>query len=268
MMQELDIESIKRSVNIVDIIDKYVPLKKAGSDHMACCPFHNEKTPSFTVSEDKQFYHCFGCGAHGDVIEFLIEHTGCEFMDAVKQLGGIVEYMKPEEIIKNEKRERVNCRLPPDHKEDVEMCNRVMDKSIIEGDYVKTPNGKIYLPLKDCTGRLKNMVYFELYDDAKAFPCYIAGGPSYDAFYHIKVKEDSRYFACTDLATGYKISSQYNVNVAVCFIDSVLKYICKWNNGGLKIKPVLTGNEDDYLAYEMPHLFWDGDKLIKRDLKI
>ena len=62
-------------------------LIRAGREWKACCPFHNEKTPSFTVNDDKGFYHCFGCGAHGDAIRFLTDHRGMPFMDAVKELA-------------------------------------------------------------------------------------------------------------------------------------------------------------------------------------
>ena len=64
-----------------------VKLLRAGREWKACCPFHNEKTPSFTVNDDKGFYHCFGCGAHGDAIRFLTDHRGMQFMDAVKELA-------------------------------------------------------------------------------------------------------------------------------------------------------------------------------------
>ncbi|MGD9255381.1 MAG: CHC2 zinc finger domain-containing protein, partial [Chromatiales bacterium] len=59
------IDQLLSRIDIVDVIEKRVPLKKAGKEYQACCPFHTEKTPSFTVSQQKQFYHCFGCGAHG-----------------------------------------------------------------------------------------------------------------------------------------------------------------------------------------------------------
>jgi len=66
------IQSLLGRVDIVDVVDRYVKLKKAGANFSACCPFHNEKTPSFTVSPSKQFYHCFGCGAHGNAIDFSL----------------------------------------------------------------------------------------------------------------------------------------------------------------------------------------------------
>ncbi len=73
--------------DIVEIVDSRVPLKKAGRNHQACCPFHSEKSPSFTVSQDKQFYHCFGCGAHGNVISFLMEFDRLEFPEAIEELA-------------------------------------------------------------------------------------------------------------------------------------------------------------------------------------
>ena len=81
------IQTLLSRVDIVDVIDRYVPLKKAGANYQACCPFHGEKTPSFTVSPTKQFYHCFGCGAHGTAIGFLMEHGGKAFPDAVEELA-------------------------------------------------------------------------------------------------------------------------------------------------------------------------------------
>ena len=70
------------------VIAPSVKLLKAGREFKACCPFHQEKTPSFTVNDEKGFYHCFGCGAHGDVIRFLTDSRGMPFMDAVKELAG------------------------------------------------------------------------------------------------------------------------------------------------------------------------------------
>jgi DNA primase len=81
------IDTLLRRVDIVEVIDRYVPLRKAGANYVACCPFHSEKTPSFSVSPSKQFYHCFGCGAHGTAIGFLMEHAGKSFPDAVEDLA-------------------------------------------------------------------------------------------------------------------------------------------------------------------------------------
>ncbi len=81
------IDELLTRVDIVDVIDARVPLRKAGKDYKACCPFHEEKTPSFTVSQDKQFYHCFGCGVHGSAIGFLMEYEHMSFPEAVEDLA-------------------------------------------------------------------------------------------------------------------------------------------------------------------------------------
>ncbi|WP_274585479.1 DNA primase [Neisseria leonii] len=81
------IDELLAKIDIVDLIDEYVPLKKGGANYMACCPFHKEKSPSFSVSPHKQFYHCFGCGAHGSAIGFLMEYQGLAFTEAVRQLA-------------------------------------------------------------------------------------------------------------------------------------------------------------------------------------
>lgn len=91
------IQDLLNRVDIVDVVERYVPLKKAGQNYQACCPFHSEKSPSFTVSPTKQFYHCFGCGAHGTAISFLMEHTGMAFPDAVKDLASGVGMQVPSE---------------------------------------------------------------------------------------------------------------------------------------------------------------------------
>ncbi|OOZ36679.1 CHC2 zinc finger domain-containing protein, partial [Solemya elarraichensis gill symbiont] len=81
------IDQLLARVDIVDVVEHRVPLKKAGSEFQACCPFHTEKTPSFTVSPQKQFYHCFGCGAHGTAIGFLMEYEHLSFVEAIEELA-------------------------------------------------------------------------------------------------------------------------------------------------------------------------------------
>jgi len=80
-------QKLLERVDIVDLIGRHVALKRAGKDYKACCPFHNEKTPSFTVSPSGQFYHCFGCQAHGNAIDFLMQHAGLGFIEAVEELA-------------------------------------------------------------------------------------------------------------------------------------------------------------------------------------
>jgi len=87
MIPQSFIQELLNRVDIVDVVERYVPLKKAGANYQACCPFHSEKTPSFTVSPAKQFYHCFGCGAHGSAIGFLMEYSGLSYPDAIEELA-------------------------------------------------------------------------------------------------------------------------------------------------------------------------------------
>ncbi|NLC35417.1 MAG: DNA primase, partial [Alcaligenaceae bacterium] len=96
MIPESFIQDLLARVDVVDVVGRYVQLRKGGANLLGLCPFHKEKSPSFTVSPTKQFYHCFGCGAHGTAISFLIEHTGASFPEAVRTLAGSVGMTVPE----------------------------------------------------------------------------------------------------------------------------------------------------------------------------
>ena len=97
MIPDSFIQDLLARVDVADVVGRYVQLKKGGINLLGLCPFHNEKSPSFTVSPTKQFYHCFGCGAHGSAITFLIEHTGASFPEAVRTLASAVGMSVPEE---------------------------------------------------------------------------------------------------------------------------------------------------------------------------
>lgn len=90
-------QQLLNRIDIVDVVERYVPLRKAGQNFVARCPFHNEKTPSFSVSPAKQFYHCFGCGAHGNAISFVMEHGGLGYVEAVKELAGMAGLTVPDD---------------------------------------------------------------------------------------------------------------------------------------------------------------------------
>lgn len=96
MIPQSFIQDLLGRVDIVDVVESAVPLKRSGANLVACCPFHSEKSPSFTVSPTKQFYHCFGCGAHGTAISFMMEFYGLGFVDAVKDLAARVGMTVPE----------------------------------------------------------------------------------------------------------------------------------------------------------------------------
>ena len=96
MIPQSFIQDLLARVDIVDIVGRYVPLKKGGQNFLGLCPFHGEKSPSFTVSPSKQFYHCFGCGAHGSAIGFLMEHRGLGYVDAIRELAQQAGLQVPE----------------------------------------------------------------------------------------------------------------------------------------------------------------------------
>ncbi|MBN9093077.1 DNA primase [Pandoraea pnomenusa] len=97
MIPQSFLQDLLNRVDIVEVVGRYVQLKKGGANFMGLCPFHNEKSPSFTVSPTKQFYHCFGCGAHGSAISFLMEHAGLGFVEAVEELARNVGLDVPRE---------------------------------------------------------------------------------------------------------------------------------------------------------------------------
>ncbi|XXQ54750.1 DNA primase [Xenophilus aerolatus] len=100
------IQELIARADIVEIVGRYVQLKKGGANFMGLCPFHGEKSPSFSVSPTKQFYHCFGCGAHGNAIGFLMEHGGMGFREAVQDLAGQYGLEVPEDDASPAERER------------------------------------------------------------------------------------------------------------------------------------------------------------------
>ncbi len=106
---ENQVEEIKQKLNIVDVINRFVPLKKRGRNHIACCPFHGEKTPSFTVSEELQMYKCFGCGKAGDIFTFLQEYERITFPEALTELAAMagITLKKSEFTDKQESRKKV-----------------------------------------------------------------------------------------------------------------------------------------------------------------
>jgi DNA primase len=138
MIPKSFIHDLLNRLDIVDVIERYVPLKKAGANYVACCPFHNEKSPSFTVSQSKQFYHCFGCGAHGTAIGFVMEHGGLGFVDAVEELARSVGVTVPREAPMPEQTQH---KVTPDLYEVMQSATRYyrdqLKQSSLAIDYLK-----------------------------------------------------------------------------------------------------------------------------------
>lgn len=265
-MDKFDIETVKRSHNIVNIIGQSVKLKKTGNNYTGLCPFHAEKTPSFSVDEKKQFYYCFGCGASGDVIDFVMNYSGLEFVDAYKQLGGELELLPSSEIKKNIANAALinHFRLPPDHKQDPEKALKIAQKCAAEesaGLIKYRYKDGFFLPIITMDGDLINAVHFP----DKSAHSFIAGGPSYSGFTPIK-RESETWIGCVALHDGLNIAHTYNVNVAVCWTDAVLKYVCKWNHCNTPIIPALRECDDDWLAYEMAWSKLSDGKLKKMEV--
>jgi DNA primase len=105
------LDELRARVGLVQVISRRVKLQKAGREWKGCCPFHNEKTPSFYVNEDKGFYHCFGCGAHGDVIRFVVEQEGLRFPEAVRSLAAEAGIDVPEESPESQARQKAQAGL-------------------------------------------------------------------------------------------------------------------------------------------------------------
>jgi DNA primase len=144
------ITDLLNRVDIVDVVGRYVQLKKGGANFMGLCPFHNEKSPSFTVSPTKQFYHCFGCGAHGTSIGFLIEYSGMGFVDAVKDLAQNVGMVVPDE----------NDKIPPAQRAAQQAQTLALSDALSRaGDYYRAqlkqaPNAIAYLKGRGLTGEV------------------------------------------------------------------------------------------------------------------
>ena len=106
------VEKVKREVSLESYISRYVRLKRAGKRSIGLCPLHSEKAPSFSVSNDLQLYHCFGCGEHGSAITFVMQYSGLNFVDAVKDLAQNAGMVVPEEKhILPEQREQQKTRM-------------------------------------------------------------------------------------------------------------------------------------------------------------
>jgi len=139
------IDDLINRADIVDVVDSRVALKKRGKEHIACCPFHNEKSPSFTVSQNKQFYHCFGCGAHGTALGFIMEYERLDFVDAIEVLAAEYHIDVP--------REQGNFSLQQDDKKPL---YDVLDKaaSSFAAELKNTPRAVDYLKQRGLSGEI------------------------------------------------------------------------------------------------------------------
>lgn len=217
-MNKINTADLISSHNIVDVISKYVAIKKSGKNWFGCCPFHAEKSPSFSVDESKQFYHCFGCGAHGDVISFVMEYSGMEFIDACKELGAEIELMPSKKVEANKKlAEKINPHLPSYDKRDPALSQEIINgiQPCKNGSY--EVDGIYYYPVLDFDGEIVNLYYpignYPLNDSYR----FIAGGVSHLAFTPIRKNDTNNWLVVVDFWQGLKIAEQRQNNVLVTF---------------------------------------------------
>lgn len=145
------IQELLSRVDIVEVVGRYVPLKKGGANFMGLCPFHGEKSPSFSVSPTKQFFHCFGCGKHGNAVGFLMEHTGIGFVEAVKDLAQQVGLQVPEEDLSPQDRARA-----AEQRKRQATLNEVLEKAseAYRSELKRTPVAIDYLKRRGLTGQI------------------------------------------------------------------------------------------------------------------
>ncbi|HGS4461461.1 TPA: DNA primase [Vibrio metschnikovii] len=136
------IDDLLARLDIVDIIDARVKLKKKGKNYGACCPFHNEKTPSFSVSQEKQFYHCFGCGVHGNAIDFLMEYERLEFPEAIEELASYLGLEVPREERYNNSQSASNSTPRVNNDEKRTLYDLLSNIAQFYRQQLKTPAGR------------------------------------------------------------------------------------------------------------------------------
>jgi hypothetical protein len=247
---------IKQSHNIVDYINQYVPLTRAGAtEYKALCPFHSEKSPSFTVSELKQFYYCHGCGATGDLIGFVEQYQGVEFIDACKILGGQADEMDARTLAVN--RARPIIKYPKFDKRDAVRTKAYIDKceqAKLGEIYAYQKNGEWLVPVIDLdTAETVNL--YNVRNDK-----FLCGGVSHRAATIIKRNEIKHFLIIVDFNTALKLSRYNNqYNIMIVYSAYNLKLIC--DNVNLDFIPVITA--DDTHAHSLTnshdYIFIDGD---------
>ena len=215
-MTKINTTNLIQSHNIVDVIQKYVPIKKSGKNWFGCCPFHAEKSPSFSVDESKQMFYCFGCHKHGDVISFVMEYSGMEFIDACKELGAQIELMPSKKVEANRKlSENINPHLPSYDKRDPVKCQKMIDGlTPCQNGFYDIDGDEFMSPVIDFDGEVVNLFKpfnKPLIDD------FVAGGISHLAFTPIRKNDTNNWLVVVDFWQGLKIAQQRQNNVLVTF---------------------------------------------------
>ena len=201
--------------DIVGVINRYISLKKTGKNLSACCPFHKEKSPSFTVNEDKGFFYCFGCGASGNAIDFVMEHDNLTFPAAVEAINGNLSPSITPEMVRNRATQDRTTK-PSNHTEnpgqakillakckDEETHMHLLKNNTAPHDTIKTLKGALIVDLYNQSGDLVNLAAIQADGSIK----YSAGGISYGAVATIEPvgQHDGTVILTMDYAEAWRL---------------------------------------------------------------
>ena len=211
-VSQSDIDRAKS--DIVEVIRRNLPIKKTGKNWSACCPFHQEKSPSFSVSEDKQIFHCFGCGASGDAVDFVVKHLGVTFRQAVDSINGGLSLESSSIPARPAAPRAITCSLPG-HAEDREKAAQflgrcqpaeqhqhlIWNNTAPSGDCL-TLKGSLIVPIINNIDETVNVAAITL-DGVK----FAAGKPSFGSTAVIDPvnEHDGRVIICADYAHAWRI---------------------------------------------------------------
>jgi len=198
--------------DIIGVIGGYVELKRGGKNHHACCPFHKEKSPSFTVNEKKGFFYCFGCGAGGNAIDFVMQYDGLDFRKAVLSINGEIGSSVTPEMVRQRKTIRAEIAKPSDHKQDQEGAERIIERCSLadQHPYLARNNtahegrlivmkSSLIVPLHCDSGSAVNLAAISADGEIR----YSAGGISYGATAIIPPRHENVFDGRTVLTIDY-----------------------------------------------------------------
>ncbi len=298
MIDQSSIEQLKNVIDIVDVIGNYIELKKAGTNYKALCPFHQEDTPSFVVSPSKQIFHCFGCGAGGDAIKFVMEYEKLSYPEAIEKLASMYNFSlrysgkkeKTDNLFKAlDAINRLYKKMLFQKKEALEYLNQrgVAQSSIEKFELGFAPDGntqiaylkKEFIPLQDAitTGILSEQngkIYARLVDRI-TFPIYSPNGvlvgfggrtiTNHPAKY--LNSPETKLFHKSKILYGYHLAKQEiysKKEIIVCegYLDVVMLHQAGFNNAVATLGTALTSSHLPLLAKGEPKviLAYDGDK--------
>lgn len=246
----IDFQAVKRNYSVSEVVGKHVQLKRSGSGFQGLCPFHNEKSPSFTVDDAKGFFHCFGCGEHGDVIDFIEALLSVDKIEAVEIITG--QKADAFKVDGNHKRTdkylSVNTsRKPKDHAQDHDRASAAFSKMVKRGMfYVKqSDDSAMYLPVINKHGVIINLAKLSGFSEFE----FIAGGLSYYGYSMIEPSEfNGEVCATYDYDLAMKLVKSGSI---VVFTYNLQNTRLLHEDGTLEHAGIYALNQDDkeYIEY-------------------